>query len=73
MTDSRSTWDPHVIVCGWRVRFIWGITFKPKRLRVARFYGHRLVAVRLWGDPYSPRCARLLGVQWRRAGGGTDG
>jgi hypothetical protein len=28
----------------------------------------RLVALRLWGDPHSLRCARLVGVQWRRVG-----
>lgn len=63
----RRTWDPHVVVFGWWIRFIWGITFKADRVRWRRFYGYRLLAFRLWGDPHSRPCARLIGVQWRRA------
>jgi hypothetical protein len=63
----RKTWDPNVTVFGWWIRFIWGITFKPERIRVSKFDGRRLIAMRVWGDPHSARCARLVGVMWRRA------
>lgn len=58
------TGDLRFIVFGWWVRLIWGCTFKPERFRWRRFYGHRLLAVRLWGPSTD---SRLVGVQWQRA------
>jgi hypothetical protein len=67
VSDYRSTWDPTITVAGWWIRFIWGITFKPRRFRWYKFDGHRLIGLRLWGNPDSRKCARLIGIQWRRA------
>ncbi len=54
-----------VIVAGWWVRFIWGLTFKPDRFRWRCFDGHCLLAVRLW--PFTNAMdGRLVGVQWKR-------
>lgn len=54
-----------VIVCGWWIRFIWGLAFNPERLRWRRFYGQRLLAVRLWRFGTSTD-GRLVGIQWTR-------
>ena len=64
------TFDVRVIVLGWWLRFIWGVTFKPERFRWRKFYGHRLLALRLWGKPFD---SRLVGIQWRRADRGPMG
>jgi hypothetical protein len=69
MSQARWTYDPSITIGGWWIRFLWGVTFKPKRFRYSRFYGHTLVAVRLWRSPNSRKLARLVGVQWRRAEG----
>jgi hypothetical protein len=65
MGEHRRTFDPSITVAGWWIRFIWGVTFKSDRLRRRRFYGYRLLAVRLWGDPNTREMARLIGIQWR--------
>lgn len=58
------TFDVRVIALGWWVRFCWGVTFKPERLRWRRFHGYRLLGVRLWGAPLD---GRIVLVQWKRA------
>jgi hypothetical protein len=65
-SEVRRNGDVQFTVFGWWVRLIWGITFKRDRLRWSKFYGYRLLAVVPWGDPLSPKCARLVGIQWRR-------
>lgn len=59
---TPATGDFRIIMFGWWIRLIWGATFKPERFRWRRFYGHRLLAVRLWGPPLD---SRLIGVQWQ--------
>ncbi len=61
---TPATGEFRVIIYGWWIRVIWGLTFNPRRLRLRRCDGHRLLAVRLWGT-----CSdgRLVGIQWQRA------
>ncbi len=60
-----AAWDlkcPQVTftVAGRWCRIFAGVTFKTKRLRWEKFYGYRLLAVRLHGE-------RIVGIQTKRA------
>jgi len=67
VSRCRRNGDVSFTVFGWWVRLVWGVTFKPKRVRWHRAYGYRMLAVRLYGDPFNVKLGRLVGVQWRRA------
>lgn len=71
MADSSTPREPRCleitfVAFGRWWRLFFGLTFKRKVFRHARFHGHRLWAVRLWRVGH-PLDSRILGLQTRAA------